>query len=287
MKKIVAVLLTLLMLHCLAPAEEPRVLNDGLWEYTLTDEGAVLTNWKWYTDGHAVPEVVKLPSELDGHPLVGIGYNALNTSEMDSEIGFTLVVPEGVTFLEEVAFQCCHNADAIHLPASLTEIPEGCFHHVGAEITVADGNPRYVMQDGFLIDTLTGTLLYAAPSATGKALPAVRRLGTSSLDNWREWEMAAVIPEGVEEMGAFLFQDMAMTSLVLPSTLRLIEQDAIDGEIAQPVEIPASVEMIQRGNFTRAENAALILLGATHFETADEYEARTGYRHWLDDWADE
>ena len=197
MKKIVAVLLTLLMLHCLAPAEEPRVLNDGLWEYTLTDEGAVLTNWKWYTDGHAVPEVVKLPSELDGHPLVGIGYNALNTSEMDSEIGFTLVVPEGVTFLEEVAFQCCHNADAIHLPASLTEIPEGCFHHVGAEITVADGNPRYVMQDGFLIDQQTGTLLYATPSATGKALPALRRLGTSSLDNWRAWEMAAVIPEGV------------------------------------------------------------------------------------------
>ena len=281
MRKLLA-LLALLMLIIPGLAEEP--LQESIYLYDLVDGGAVLT--RVYFDDE-VPEVLVLPDTLGDWPLIGIGYNALNTSEMDSEISFTLVVPEGVTFLEEVAFQCCHHADVIIFPASLTEIPESCFSHVHAEFIVAQGNPRYEMRDGFLIDQQTGTLLYAAPSATGKALPALRRLGTSSLDNWRAWEMAAVIPEGVEEIGAFLFQDTAMTSLVLPSTLRIIEQDAIDGEIAQPVEIPASVEMIQRGNFTRAENAALILLGSPHFETADEYEARTGYRHWQDDWADE
>lgn len=276
------ILISLLMLIVPCLAEEP--LQESIYLYDLVDGGAVLTRIYF---GDEVPKVLVLPDKLGGWPIIGIGYNALNTSEMDSEIGFTLVVPEGVVFLEEVAFQCCHNADTIRLPASLTEIPEGCFHHVGAEITVAEGNPRYVVQDGFLIDTLTGTLLYAAPSAMGKALPAVRRLGESSLDNWHEWEMSAVIPEGVEEMGAFLFQDTAMTSLTLPSTLRLIEQDAIDGKIAQPVEISTSVEMIHRGNFTRKENATLILLGSPHFESADEYEARTGFRHWQDDWADE
>lgn len=283
MRKLLAALLMLFCLTGAALADEAETFTEGIYEYMLTDEGTVITFWDHYAYGDAIPEVVELPAELGGQPVVGIAHNALNTSEMYDEYGFTLIVPEGVRWLDEVAFLCCHNADVIILPASLTEIPEGCFHHVGAEIIVAQGNPRYVVQDGFLIDAQTNTLLYCQPSTCGTALPSVRRIGESSLDNWHDWEMAAVFPAGVEEIGAFALLDTALISLTLPEGLLLIEQDAIDGEIYQTVYIPESVQLIQRGNFTNDANIIICQGDSTHFETAEEYEARTGYRHWLDD----
>ena len=289
MKKLFLCLLMLLCCAVMAVAEEAEVetYTEGIYEYTLTDEGAALTNWKWYTDGYVLPEVVELPAKLGGQPVVGIGYNALNTSEMDYEDTFTLIVPEGVKWLDEVAFQCCHNANVIHFPASLTEIPEACFHHVGAEMIVAENNPRYTVQSGYLIDAQTDTLIYCQPSTCGTALPAVRRIGKSSLDNWHSWEMDAIFPAGVQEIGAYALQDTRLASLTLPDGLLLIEEEAICGEIMQPVTIPTSVQLIQRGNFTEPGNTIILLNDATHFETADEYEARTGYRHWMDDWAEE
>lgn len=291
MKKLVALLLTLMMLISLCLAEEPETYTWYAWEYKLTNEGAVLTNWYYGDVLVEQPTVVEVPAELDGHPLVGIGYNALNTYEMDSEISFTLVIPEGVLWLSDDVFQCCHNADEIHFPASLTEIPEGCFNHVDAEITVAEGNPRYMVQDGFLIDTLTNTLLYTAPSATGKPLPSVRRLGTGCTENWvTGWgEMDVVIPEGVEEIATYAFYDWEANSLALPESLQLIESQAFEafGVVDLPIVIPASVEEVQYGAFGLTyqfgewglyETPDMIIeLGeSTHYETHEEYVARTG-----------
>lgn len=296
MKKIVAALLALMMLPCLSLAEEePKTYTWYAWEYMLTDEEAVLTNWYYGDVLVEQPTVVEVPAELDGHPLVGIGYNALNTSEMDSEAGFTLIIPDGMQFLAEGAFQCCHNADEIQLPASLTEIPEGCFHHVWAEITVAEGNPRYVVQDGFLIDTLTSTLLYTAPSAAGKPLPPVRRLGSGCTANWiTGWgEMDVVIPEGVEEIASYAFYDWEARSLTLPESLRLIESQAFEcfNVVELPIIIPEGLEILQYGAFGLTYQVGewglyetpdmIIETGKnTHCETYEEYVARTGDDSW-------
>ena len=269
---------------------EPETHTDGIYEYTLTDEGAVLTRWKWYTDGYVLPEVVELPAELGGQPVVGIGHNALNTSEMDYEDTFTLIVPEGVKWLDKVAFQCCHNADVIHIPASLTEIPEACFHHVWAEMVVADSNPRYVIQSGYLIDTQTDTLLYATSRSDGNPIPVVRRIGAGSMCNWvTKLGQELVIPEGVEEIGEYAFYDWEFSRVTLPESLRLIESNAFDIVITEPVILPAGVEIVQNWAFSGcgSEVEVIATSDATHFETADEYEARTGYRHWMDDWAEE
>ena len=75
----------------------------------------------------------------------------------------------------------------------------------------------------------------------------------------------------------------------LPESLRLIESNAFDIVITEPVILPAGVEMVQRWAFSGcgSEIEVIATSDATHFETADEYEARTGYRHWMDDWAEE
>jgi len=285
MKKLFAGLLALLMLPCLTLAEDTQTC--GPWAYILTNEGAVLTSWKWYADGYTVPDVVEIPAELDGHPLAGIADNALNTYEMYYEHSFTLVIPEGVKWLSDDVFWCCHNADVIYFPASLTDIPEGCFDHVHAEFIVAEGNPRYEMRDGFLIDKQENAIVYTTPECRGKPIPAVRRIGSSSMDNWgTTWGQDVVIPEGVEEIGSFAFYDWEFGHVTLPQSLRLIETEAFCVVITEPVVIPASVELVQRGAFFD-EVSLIVTSDSTHFESAEEYEARTGYRHWMDDWAEE
>ena len=289
MKKLVALLLSLLMLTGHILAEEPH--TSGPWEYILTDEGAVLTNWMYYTDGYMPPDVVKLPAELGGQPLVGIGYNALNTYEMDSDISFTLVIPKGVQWLSEDVFQCCHNANVIHFPACLIEIPEGCFNHVDAEIIVAVGNPRYEVRDGFLVDLQTSTLLYTAPSTTGKPFPAVHRLGSGCTENWiTGWgEMDVIIPEGVEEIASYAFYDWEAKSLTLPESLRLIETCAFEcfNVVELPIVIPQGVQEVQYGAFGLSyqfgewglyESPDMIVekSNTTHYETYEEYVTRTG-----------
>lgn len=262
-----------------------------LFSYELTDEGAVITDWDYAGYGTAVPEVIELPAAFGRSPVIGIADNALNTSEMADEHTFTLVIPEGVQWLAEGALTCCHNAETLVLPASLVSIPESISDHVHAEIELAEGNPRYIMQDGFLIDMQEDVLIYAAPSAAGKPLPAVRRIGSGSLDNWlpcAPWgELALVIPEGVAEIGSYAFYDWAIQSVALPESLRLIESGAFECCLIEgtAVTIPAGVETVQYGAFSlySTPEVELVLLGeGTHVETAAEYAARTGEDWVLD-----
>ncbi len=287
MKKLFALCLAMMALISLCLAEEPEIHAWDVWKYTLTEEGAVITNWHYgdaWIENHAV---VEIPAELDGQPVVGIGYNAFNTSFMDSDISFTLILPEGVKWLDYDAFMCCHNAEVIVFPASLVEIPEYCFSHVTADIIIAEGNPRYVVQDGFLIDQQTSTLLYAVPSEDDPPIPAVRRLGSGSLENYiGNWEQDVVIPEGVEEIGSYAFSDWAFGHVTLPESLRLIESMAFDVEITEPVIVPAGVEFVEHWAFSGCGTEIEVIAegDSTHFETAEEYEARTGEPHWMDDW---
>ena len=167
-----------------------------------------------------------------------------------------------------------------------------------AEVTVAEGNPHFTSSDGFLIDTRTGTLLHTSPSSAGRPLPAVRRLGAWSLYHWAAWDADVVIPEGVEEIGPAAFYDVGVASLQLPQSLRRIETDAFfafdiaDGRVV----IPAGVEVVEFAAFgsgyvdgaSGLEYWHLTILPeseSTRFETAQEYEARTGndsFSWWYD-----
>ena len=273
--------------------EEPEILTEGEWEYYLTGDGAVLTNWDYSWAEEHIPEIVELPTMLGGQPLIGVAYNALNTYEMYYTYNFTLVIPEGVQWLEDGALQCCHNADALVLPASLVDIAEGISSHLCAQITLAEGNPRYTLVDGYLIDTWTDTLIYTCPNAPAE-LPVVRRIGNSALENygvttdaeedpWEEpWpEVHWVIPEGVEVVGGFLVYDTFITTITLPESLRVIETCAFECvEIESGViVVPAGVELIQYGAFGlySAPDMEIVLMSpSTHIETAEEYIVRTG-----------
>lgn len=234
MKKLLTLLLCLLMMTGACLAQEP--LQESIYLYDLVDGGAVLTRIYF---GDELPKALVLPEMLGDWPLIGIGDNVFNTFEYDYEQCIQyIVIPEGVKYLSERTFWCCHNATVVFFPSTLEIIPEGCFHHFSGEIVLHQDNPYFTNDQGFLVDVRTDTLLYAGPSADYRALPAVRRLGNGSLQNWEAEEGDVVIPEGVEEIGEAALYDSFYRSITLPECLRKIESLGLCCMVDMPVTIP-------------------------------------------------
>lgn len=91
--------------------------------YIITSEGAVIIDWN-----NQLPDVLDatlyVPPTLGGIPVVGIGFDAFDTCNEGPSTQFQLILPEGITFLEKGAFQCCNQATVISLPSTLETIPE-------------------------------------------------------------------------------------------------------------------------------------------------------------------
>ena len=226
--------------------------SDGLFDYELSSRGAVLLDCSRFLNQPEVPDVLEIPSELGGTPVVAIAANALNTSESCADsLLFGIVLPEGVQRVEADAFQCCHAATQISFPSTLTMLAEGSFFHVYAEIDFPNGNPRYSCENGFLIDRDTQTLLYAAPSSQGQPIPAVRRLGDSALDNWKPAGNEICLPDTLESIGPYALDGQytgdfsPLAALILPDGVRELSDCSIYGcwEI-QLLRFPATLTEI-------------------------------------------
>ena len=226
--------------------------SDGLFDYELSSRGAVLLDCSRFFNQPEVPDVLEIPSELGGTPVVAIAANALNTSESCADsLLFGIVLPEGVQRVEAGAFQCCHAATQISFPSTLTMLAEGSFFHVYAEIDFPNGNPRYSCENGFLIDRDTQTLLYAAPSSQGQPIPAVRRLGDSALDNWKPAGNEIRLPDTLESIGPYALDGQytgdfsPLAALILPDGVRELSDCSIYGcwEI-QLLRFPATLTEI-------------------------------------------
>ncbi len=227
-----------------AMAEEVS-FTEGDFSYYLTDSGVVLEDWLNWEETNAQPALI-VPSSLGGTTVVGIGSGAFETCHSGPfSVGFEIVIPEGVVFLEEGAFECCSNASIIYLPSTLQTIPEGSFIHVGAEISFPEGSQHFNVHNGFLIDSRTQTLLYSAPSSVGKALPDVSRLGQNSLENWIDDQTVVNVPEGVKSIGTGVFYDRpCLERVVLPTTLISLDANSFNATGIQEINIPAGLAKI-------------------------------------------
>ena len=224
---------------------------DGLFDYELSSRGAVLLGCSRFLNQPEVPDVLEIPAELGGYPVVGLGAYALCTYDFAGGRDFSIIVPEGVRFMTSDAFLCCHAATRISFPSTLDDLPEGSFYHVSAEIDFPNGNPRYSCENGFLIDRDTQTLLYAAPSSQGQPIPAVRRLGDSALDNWKPAGNEIRLPDTLESIGPYALDGQytgdfsPLAALILPDGVRELSDCSIYGcwEI-QLLRFPATLTEI-------------------------------------------
>ena len=209
--------------------------SDGLFDYELSSRGAVLLGCSRFLNQPEVPDVLEIPAELGGYPVVGLGAYALCTYDFAGGRDFSIIVPEGVRFMTSDAFLCCHAATRISFPSTLDDLPESSFYHVSAEIDFPNGNPRYSCENGFLIDRDTQTLLYAAPSSQGQPIPAVRRLGDSALDNWKPAGNEIRLPDTLESIGPYALDGQytgdfsPLAALILPDGVRELSDCSIYG----------------------------------------------------------
>ena len=225
--------------------------SDGLFDYELSSRGAVLLGCSRFLNQPEVPDVLEIPAELGGYPVVGLGAYALCTYDFAGGRDFSIIVPEGVRFMTSDAFLCCHAATRISFPSTLDDLPESSFYHVSAEIDFPNGNPRYSCENGFLIDRDTQTLLYAAPSSQGQPIPAVRRLGDSALDNWKPAGNEIRLPDTLESIcpyaldGQYTGDFSPLAALILPDGVRELSDCSIYGcwEI-QLLRFPATLTEI-------------------------------------------
>ena len=225
--------------------------SDGLFDYELSSRGAVLLGCSRFLNQPEVPDVLEIPAELGGYPVVGLGAYALCTYDFAGGRDFSIIVPEVVRFMTSDAFLCCHAATRISFPSTLDDLPESSFYHVSAEIDFPNGNPRYSCENGFLIDRDTQTLLYAAPSSQGQPIPAVRRLGDSALDNWKPAGNEIRLPDTLESIGPYALDGQytgdfsPLAALILPDGVRELSDCSIYGcwEI-QLLRFPATLTEI-------------------------------------------
>ncbi len=239
MKRALALFAALLLFPLGAMAE-----TFGDYTYEMAEDGAVITDYK--TDD--TPQTLILPSYINGHPVVSIGENALNNSEgaWDGEKVDTLILPSSLQRVEEDAFLCCHSVGTIVFPASIENIPEGCFSHVTAQLVVDAENPWYYVQDGYLFDRRTETLLYSPwlEEETEVTLPHVKRIGEDALENLCN-ATGFVLPDTLNSIGSYAFCDCYnIFALSIPDSVTVLDEGALSAESLQHVRLPRNLTEI-------------------------------------------
>ena len=178
---------------------------------------------------------------------------ALETPSIPSETSqngfFTgcreISIPEGVTCLERDDIYAFSSADVVYLPSTLESVQEGTLMHIRSEIIFPHNNPIFVMNDGFLIDTRTDTLLYSAPSSYENEIPPVTHLGKSCLDNWLIDKTDVLLPDSISTINTGVFYDLPdLQNVVLPAKLTALNSFSFNSVGIREIIIPPSLTEI-------------------------------------------
>ena len=321
MKRLIIVCTVVLCLIVLcADAEEGiawhsgdgEVWNDAGEHFTYEIEGdhAVLVRY-WLEAGKPQPAVIMVPAEVNGVMLTAIGRCAFDNFDPyecpDGErIPYVreqvdcIVIPESVTVLKGESFLCAHDVKRIELPATLTEIEVGLnytFHHVYAEISFPNGSQNYRVENGFLIDTRTDTLIYCSPSSHHVPLPRVRRIEDSALEYYSQFQTVLEFPDSVEYIGSMNAYDcVGLETIIIPGSVVELADYALktntaktiilneglrkigafafaETEIAE-ITIPSTVEWIGADAFFLTDVEDILPELTCYMETEEEYEQR-------------
>ena len=140
----------------------------------------------------------------------------------------SIVIEDGVEWIEDYAFEGCVNLKSIYIPASVEDIGKGLFSNCYqlTEIVVDSLNVCYDSreQSNAIIDSENNTL--HAGCLTTKIPASVTAIGERAFYNCSMLE-DLVIPENVESIGRSAFSGCgSLKRLILPNSLKEIDADA-------------------------------------------------------------
>ncbi len=100
-------------------------LPDSVFIYTVTDGKAIINGFTG-KDTHIV-----IPSQIDGFDIIGIAENAFEGYTVKS-----VIISNGVQFIDWFAFYNCSSLASITIPASVTKIGHSAFDGTSQAFTV-------------------------------------------------------------------------------------------------------------------------------------------------------
>ena len=249
MKKLLVVLLIIFALSASALSEEDYIspeedmigsesysdgsILSGDFLYQLLPDGTAsfvgyYGNVGEFGDGfEPVPQnpvtSLTIPSVLDGYPVARIGEETFYEDDYITSIE----IPEGVTAIEDGAFEACTKLTSIHLPDSLSVVEGNPF--VGCtslkDIVLSGNHPVFVMCDGGLFSKADKRLVCYLWAFSGKEYS---------------------IPGGTEIIGDSAFEDCGgLEKVSIPNTVTRIGNYSFCGcESLDEIAIPDSVSAI-------------------------------------------
>lgn len=241
--------------------------------YEIEDDHAVLTRY-WMEKDKTQPSVIEVPSVLGGYPLMSIGWCAFDNWDVDElpdglrqpydgKKVDCIIIPEGVTELDEGAFCEAEHIQKIYLPSTLEEIVVGlCFEHVTAEISFPNGNSFFRMENGFLIDNRADALIYWNPSEDGQPLPRVRRIEAHALENYNYVRTQTVLefPDSVEYIGPYNAYDCPnLEKIIVPGSVLEIADYGLCCNLTKSIILNEGLERIGAYAFSETEASEIII----------------------------
>lgn len=183
----------------------------------------------------------------------------------------TVIIPNSVTSIRDGAFKGCTSLKSITLPESLREIRWRAFYECSnlerfdipqnvkrfdegvlsgdcnqlKEITVADGNTSFKVENGLLMN-IAGTIVYAYAFGCENecmVIPESVKQIASFLFEGNKRLKTIQIPSGVTSIGRYTFSDcISLEEVTLPDGIQAIEYYAFGGcKSLQTVTIPADL----------------------------------------------
>lgn len=201
--------------------------TNGDFSYSLTlTGGAYIIGY----EGKATD--LKIPSKIDGHPVVGIGRQAFLACTSLKKV----TIPYGVTEIGDYAFKYCSNLTDIIIPDSVTRIKIDAF----SQTKWFDNQPNGLIYAGKVLYTYKGNMPENNSSITLKD-------GTIGIADYAFLECTNLkhikFPDSVKVIGKSAFNAcINLQDVVIPDSVKIIDDYAFLHCLSMNrISIPASV----------------------------------------------
>ena len=180
----------------------------------------------------------------------------------------SVLIPNSVTFIGDDAFRECTSLVTITIPSSVLSLGNTPFYQCESlsSILVEDGNKKYASIDGVLYNKELSVLLCCPPKKEGhfKVLDSVIELGDYAVDRC-SIITSITLPEGIEEIpdGAFK-RCSSIKEFIIPNSVTSIGMEAFAYcSSLKSIVIPSSVEFIDEYAFDSCEALESIIFKGT------------------------
>jgi hypothetical protein len=204
-----------------------RVNAESDFEVKLTGDGtgAVITKYV------GISTSVRIPATIEGLPVKEIGGYAFSGRDMfEKETDITkitsVVIPEGVTSINGMAFFSCENLSSVTLPSTLLSMGIGAFMYCKALASIK--LPAGLKLVEFGIFNGSGLTSFPDPWPAAITKIPIRTFMNTKLRSVVIPEGITIIEGGYGDGGAFEKCE-ELTSVTLPSTIEKIEYGAFAG----------------------------------------------------------